>query len=60
MENIIKNILMHDLNILDNGMFNYTIMNIVHRNGYDVYDIRIDGDQSQYTKALHAICKVDE
>ena len=55
MENIIKNVLMHDLMILDREGIEYTILNINHRNGYDLYDIRINGDELYYKMVLHAI-----
>lgn len=55
MENIIKNVLMHDLMILDREGIEYTILNIDHKNGYDVYEIRIDGDELYYKMVLHAI-----
>ena len=55
MENIIKNVLMHDLMILDREGIEYTILSIDHRNGYDAYEIRIDGDELYYKMVLHAI-----
>lgn len=54
-ENIIKNVLMRDLMILDIEGIEYTILNIDNRNGYDVYEIKIDGDDLYYKMALHAI-----
>lgn len=58
MKNIIKNVLMHDLMILDREGIEYTILNINHRNGYDVYEIRIDGDELYYKMVLHAIRRI--
>lgn len=55
MENIIKNVLVQDLIILDREGIEYSILNINHRNGYDVYEIRIDGDELYYKMVLHAI-----
>ena len=55
MGNIIKDVLMHDLVILDREGIMYTILNIDHRNGYDVYEIRIDGDELYYKMVLHVI-----
>ena len=58
MKNIIKNVLMHDLMILDRDGIEYIILNINHKNGYDVYEIKIDGDEPYYNMALDAIRRI--
>lgn len=55
MENIIKDVLMHDLMILDREGIKYTILNINHKNSCDVYEIGIDGDELYYKMVLHTI-----
>lgn len=55
MENVIKNVLAHDLMILNMEGIEYTIIKSKHMDGYDVHEIRIDGDSLYYDMALHAI-----
>ena len=55
MENIIKDVLLHDIIILEIEGIKYTVLKTEHRNGYDVQEIRIDGDELYYKMALHAI-----
>lgn len=55
MENIIKNVLAHDLMILNMKGIEYTILKSKHMNGYDVHEIRIDGDELYYDMVLHTI-----
>ena len=55
MENIIKNVLAHDLAILNREGIAYTILKSKHMSGYDVHEIRIDGDELYYNMVLHTI-----
>ena len=55
MENNIKNVLAHDLMILNMEGVEYTILKSKHMNGYDVHEIRIEGDELYYDMVLHAI-----
>ena len=57
MKNIVKNISLDELKVLDKERVEYTILNIDHKNGCDVYEIRIDGDEQYYNMVLHALRK---
>lgn len=58
MEKIIKDALWQDVRTLDIEGIEYDILKINHRNGYDVYEIKISGDKLYIDMALHAIRRI--